>query len=389
MKLFLVVFKMIISSVIKKPIRNCHGVIFHNHGSEVIKSALEPLHFETLTLKVEELRFFIALQGIIWKLLGIDSFTDSYIRIFLKKAKPKFLITFVDEDPNVFRIQQKFDLPTIIIQNGLRQDWLKNSKEDLHVERLFVLNSSYAEYFGNYINGKIIPIGSLKNNEYLSKRIGVVTKNLDIEMEAEVEFAFISTFTDPLDAPAGKINLLGSGPVSWEEFHRADLIALAELKKICRVNNYNLSVIGCFNYRKESEYDLFGKLLEGIKWKFIPRENFSSYQELENASLIFTVDSTLGFEALAQQKKVFFMSYRAKILGLKDRCFGWPDEYPETGSFWMSESNQVEFESKVMDCLSKQYAEIYDPNFINRLIALDDNHKLLRSEIGILFGKKY
>jgi surface carbohydrate biosynthesis protein len=63
---------------------------------------------------------------------------------------------------------------------------------------------------------------------------------------------------------------------------------------------------------------------------------------------VVVVDSTLGYELLSRGRKVAFFS--ARIIGqprsvndCRDTCFGYPNAYPDSGSFWTNNPDTDEY----------------------------------------------
>jgi surface carbohydrate biosynthesis protein len=67
------------------------------------------------------------------------------------------------------------------------------------------------------------------------------------------------------------------------------------------------------------------------------------------------IDSTIGYELLSRGRKVAFFS--ARIIGQprgvsdsRDTCFGYPNAYPDSGSFWTNNPDTDEY-SRILNSL--------------------------------------
>ena len=93
---------------------------------------------------------------------------------FYKKVNPNFIITFIDNNPEFYKLKKFFqDKKTIFIQNGIRgydNDvfglFEKNliDKNQFHVDEMFVWNEKTGSNYSKFIKGQYNVIGSLKNN---------------------------------------------------------------------------------------------------------------------------------------------------------------------------------------------------------------------------------
>ena len=108
-----------------------------------------------------------------------------------------------------------------------------------------------------------------------------------------------------------------------------------------------------------------------------------------------SIDSTLGYEALARGSKVvMFAGIRGDSYPLNTRRFGWPADIPETGRFWTN-SHDSHIWERVMDYVisikNNDWRE-YSENYIKSVISFDQNNSnfvALMKEINAPLCSKY
>ena len=73
------------------------------------------------------------------------------------------------------------------------------------------------------------------------------------------------------------------------------------------MNKLAFYVLGAKNSSKE-EKRIFTSIIGDKNFNFIPRKiNRNSYKIVDQSDLIFSTDSTLGYEAASRGNKVFFL----------------------------------------------------------------------------------
>ena len=79
-------------------------LLFFKTGAEVIGPYFEPTEFQVLDLRESEVNIAIAIRC----LLDRDLSAENYARQFIKVAKPKLILTFIDNFPPYFCSKMSF-----------------------------------------------------------------------------------------------------------------------------------------------------------------------------------------------------------------------------------------------------------------------------------------
>lgn len=137
---------------------------------------------------------------------------------------------------------------------------------------------------------------------------------------------------------------------------------MKHLKQWCKNNNKKLRVAGCVRGDTEAENRFYADKLNGSDWEYFARlDIYSTYILIDSAKIVVTIDSTMGYEAIARGKKTAFFSCRGLSLNREDRKFGWPADLPNNGPFWTNDQNEAQFQ-RVMDYLNTVSVECWEQN---------------------------
>ena len=282
-------------------------LIYDNEGADKICSCLvKSESVDIIHIRNEEISIACLLLIPImmrYEQVGKTRFTtlafNAYIDGWIHLCKPSVIITFIDNDPRFYTIKSRwehFGVKTIAIQNGVRSFYLiKNSftsftkaNHAIHLscDLIAVLNSKASNMYKHFIKTDFFMHGSLINNSTLSH---VATS------ERGAHILFISQFR----------RSLAESPLF--DYERK---LLPTLKEWCVINNYGLSILGCANEKELviSENNFYRTILGNNTYKFTKKaDNFiEQYQSLDKASIVVSIDSTLGLEAIARGCKTAF-----------------------------------------------------------------------------------
>ncbi|MCW7462973.1 LA_1612 family putative O-antigen biosynthesis protein [Leptospira limi] len=274
--------------------------IFHNRGEEI-------------NLFVLFLSFFGG---------GKRGLFRNYIDTYLKNVSPNLVLTFIDNSNYFYEIKRVHEnIKTVSVQNGIRDSSFfrqlgDRSLENHHTDYLCLFGSGISQLYSKHIAGKTISIGSIKNN-----RVPVSgTKNKDL-------ICFISQHREK-----GEIRIQDR-LFSFEDFFtRPDSIVLSSLSKYAEKNNKEVAIIMSGKGSFEKEYFLS---LASTNLRFIENSNSdTAYHAVDEAEVVVSLDSTLGYESAIRGNKTAFFPIRSSLLNMEDRKFGWPSVYPDQGKFW-------------------------------------------------------
>ena len=359
-KLFIQKFKLIKIKFYFKPLKR-KILIYDENGSKYIISYLNENSYQILYTRNEKISLLIIFFCICKFKLSHAGYIDEFIRY----AKPKIIMTFIDNNINFYNLKKNFPFKKIFIQNGLRtafrdiffythdknlknQNYFKNKK--LYVDYMLVWNNYISKLYKDFICGECIPIGSFRNN-MLKKKI--LTNNKKI--------LFISNYKIIYD----KI------------YTKNEKQLLLNLRDYCIKNKLELNVLGknIDFAKKEKEY--FSKILSSSFFKFIPgTSERDTYSIASKYNVIVTIESSLGYEMLIRKKKVAFFNTHENTHPINTLYFGWPRKKAISGPFWSNKFNQNEIK-RILDYLiainNEEWNRIRELNSKN-LINLDNNN---------------
>ena len=319
-------------------------LIYDKCGADVLEEYLRSYSVGTLSVRGETINMPCLLQAMFkiefWKRHPLSAYTE----VFIQAVSPKVIVTFIDNNAGFYTISNRFPkIKTILIQNGLRDDWLggsSNSKK-YHVDYMLVFGASIAKYYQKYITGAVVPIGSFKNNKI--RQSGNAVDGIVL---------FISQYREKPNSNVPFFVSTDGMSIYFDQFYSCELQVLNFLSKWCNKNKKYLQICGASLGETGQEEDFYRDILIECDWEYIPKSDpYSSYALVDSAEIVVCIDSTLGHESIGRGKKTAFFSSRGEDLNRVDRKFGWPSELTENGPFWTNERDDEQLQ-RVMDYLS-------------------------------------
>ena len=327
---------------------------------------------------------------------GRKSFFN-YTVAYLETFKPKFVITFIDNNVDFYKIATLFpEIKFIAIQNGLRANYAnqfgegffdvlnRESKDgELSAHTICVFGESSANQYTRFIHSNLVVTGSLKNN-----LIGE-----DVSTAQKFDMVFISQHS-PFQIQSSEARFyFGDYSFSANEFHIIEQRVVRFLAERADRTNQSFAVLGKRTDSSPFEREFFASAAKPRKVEFFSRtSDTSTYDFCKSASLIVTVDSAVGHEFLGRGKKVVFLSGRISAVDedlsrvIHDTNFGYPLELGTSGPFWTNTANESEFEriiASVQAMTDTQWASAIGP-YNNVLMAYQPGNsafiQLLQSE---------
>ena len=144
-------------------------LLYFKTGAEVISPYFKPNEFQVLDLRESEVNIPVAIRCLLTGNLS----AENYARQFIKVAKPKLILTFIDNFPPYYLLKNEFPNTEIwLIQNGIRSernDLFSLLKTDSmspvnRVDKMYVFGTAIGKKYLEYISGEILIHGSFKNN---------------------------------------------------------------------------------------------------------------------------------------------------------------------------------------------------------------------------------
>jgi len=366
-------------------------LIYDRAGSDVFLTYLDDKSVEIFDIRGESLNLYVLFKC----LLHLKLSTRNYKFQYLTYVKPSVALTFIDNNPSFYQLKNiQKDLITVFVQNGLRgeldNDVFSFLKRQTHlrnkyqVDYMLTFGNAVGQKYSKYIDGKILPIGSLKNNLYQSKT--------QISLKSLI---FISEYKPPPKPESRPMSIQDNQPIFWNQVYSAEQFLLPLLKKYCLQNKLELKICMRSSDQTKEERNYFRYLLGNENWEPIEKLNlYSSYKNIAAAGFVVFVDSTLGYEALARGKKAAAFTLRGKSLRSASRNFGWPADLPDNGPFWTNNADEREFE-RVMDYITTVSDEEWEQTrqrYVPELMKYDPGNtcflKLMR-ELGVPLKREY
>ena len=309
-----------------------------------------------LDIRGESVNMWALLRAVPKIHLGAVAYLEAYIDF----VKPKLILSRNgDSSPNLWRLKRRVvDYKVALIQNGWRPDlygainisnFEAGNKVKPEIDVAFVFGLAQADdRLKNHAN-LVVGGGSTKLN-------GISGSGLSA---APIDIVFISQYR------------VGQ----WKDipsFYDAEAFVCPSLTKFAKNHALQIHVAGAYQDSERSleEEKWFSSKFDGANWLFHRMDNeASSYHLINAAKVVVTVDSTMGYEALALRRKVAFLSCR-KVpyydvtktewnelilkLGIEtvDRSevrellngFGAAKVFAETGFFWSNIKSIDEFD---------------------------------------------
>ena len=322
-------------------------LIYDRCGSETLLGYLRKDDVEILDVRGESINIYVLMKCI----LSFDLSGASYANKYIAAVQPSVILTFIDNDARFYELKHANPkAATVFLQNGWRTEggdvfgYLKESapNKDYQVDYMLTFGAAAGKKYREYINGQVIPIGSVKCNLYQ------LEKNTD-----RPTLAFISQYTvPPPGGEHGQILKVADRLVAWKDFYAAERKVIGFLARYCEKKQLALQVCGRSpDSAAEEEYEFFRALIGDKKWEFIPRDGLrGSYHSIDRAALVVGIDSTLVYESLARGKKTAVFSIRSELTNDSTAKFGWPGTLPESGPFWTNRADESTFE-RILDYL--------------------------------------
>lgn len=351
-----------------------------------LEELLRPYGVEKFPLLTLEVNVPVLLSS----LFRSGSRSDAYYDCYMAIVAPKLVLTYVDNNVNFYSFAVRNPhLKTLLIQNGTR-GYLADifevldkmpPTEPLKVDYMLTFGSHVGAEYAKYVSGKVVPIGSFRNN-LLPVRRDKVRGTL----------AFISQYRDTSGFDMG--GTFYSFEQFWEQADRLIVPFLAEYAKARGMTFHIAPSTGHYKdyslLEKEKSYynRIAGCECDFSEWEW----HGSSYEVIDATEVTVAIDSSMGLEAIARGSRAAIFSIRSTILSLIDPPFlnyGWPGVYPDDGPFWTNRPDPAAFE-KILDHLfsasdEEWRADLQREHFADVLQYDQDNsilREILQSELG-------
>ena len=326
-----------------------------------------------LDIRFNEIFILILVLAFLKKMIHPNlKLTQHYILVYIKIANPKVILTANDVNTFFWDLKKYFPKKKIIIfQNNYRNGWdfgnvFKNKlrtkgKCDLFITYCNAVKSEYKKK----IKSEYFSAGSIENN--------LIEKNFRNKKERLI---YISQFKnwDNSESTLGENNKIIN---LKESYIKSDKIILNFLR------NTKSDLV-----KKEINYY---NLILNFKVKFLKKQNIiHGYKLISQFDYFVTIDSTMGYECLARDKRVAFFNNRYLVSNFKNgkkHRYGWPENYKINGPFWTNSADPIEMEKilKNLFLMSSTKWSIIKKKYINDVISYDFKNQRLIKKLNKMF----
>jgi surface carbohydrate biosynthesis protein len=359
----------------KKPKRR-DVLLYFKTGAEVISPYFKPNEFQVLDLHESEVNIAIAIRCLLTGNLS----AENYARQFIKVAKPKLILTFIDNFPPYYLLKNEFpNIEVWLIQNGIRSyrgdlfgllDATSSNRTN-QVDKMFVFGAAIGKKYLEYISGEIVVHGSLKNNL------------VSILPPKKNSVAYISTYRPGQKRSFVVPESQPEQPITYEQIVTRRETVILWLAEYCKENQLQLKIVGKDeNPQREENY--YRSLLKNYKFEFVARRQASSsYEAIDRSEFVVFTSSTLGYESLARGKRTAALMLDAEIIGAEALKFGWPAKFQDDGPFWTHRLNELRLD-EIMDFLREVDDAEWDKirtQTIKDVIVFDPDNSKFRESV--------
>lgn len=304
-------------------------IIYDSNLSNYLISLIKNTNYQILFTRGESINIFIFIKTFLkFKLTFLD-----YCNEYLAYVKPKFVITFTDNDKRFYLLKINSG-KKIFIQNAWRSFLLTDLgnfkyNSNFKVDFMLVFNDYIGKLYSSIISGKSYSIGSFRSNS-----------NLIVNSQKKYEILYISTFRNISNNTQIAKNL------KFDFFIKKEIKVLKILKKFCQKHKKKIYIYGKYTQivDQKIEYNFFKKIM-GNHFQYIKNNKKKTYQYIDRSKIVLGSDSTLTYESLSRGNKTLFFNIRFKNKGPSlSKKFGWPKKVNGKIFFLINSLNYNDFE---------------------------------------------
>ena len=330
------------------------------------------------------------LPTILRMLLSFKFSRFHYLIAYLQLTRAKFVITTTDNDITFYRIKKYLPaVTTIAIQNGLRGNYsspnstgflIEISQEaELACDYILAFGKTMGLEFQKHIKTEFIAVGSIRNNSFTPSSV----------IQEANQLVYISQLTNRALKPDEQFADFMGNPISYQEFYGAEKQICDYLAKYCVERGLKFLVCGKQNSTFTAEQDFFKP--HEVSGR---NEPFSSYELLNAAEILVSLDSAIGYEFLSRGNRVVIVGGRFShhpnktVREMPDVKFGFPAELPTDGPFWISGLSETDLKERldsVRSMSGESWTDLIKP-YQDLLMRFDPDNQILRktfSDIGL------
>ncbi len=350
-------------------------VIFDNEGAHRLLNVFNKIkknEYEILNSRGEVINLIVILK-LLFK-LNINQY--NYYLEYIKVTECNYVLTFIDNSIQFYKLKKKLpNIKFIAFQNGWRDNIffkIINKTNNLSADYIFCYNSNIKKKYEKKIKANVISSGSILNNKFENK----LSKNPN-------EIFFISQIIDKKNQNF----LIDNKYISWFDFFYEEHLLFQILIKQKFFKNKKLVILSRYRKFNKIEFDFYNKIFKkyDVDWKFkVISQLENVYKFCLSKKYFITIDSTLGYELISRDKKVFFIATRINSKK-SSRSFGWPCNFDNKGYFWsnLNFKNRKNLSKNINNYFYKE--RNFDTKFIHKnLMNYDKKNKEISKQLSLI-----
>ena len=369
------ILKLLINiKLIYKPLKIKKILILDKSGSDLIMKSIGR-KTDYLDVRYSEINLYIIFKLFLsFKKINMQNYIKKYIEI----VNPKIVISHIDNNDFFFTLKKCYPkINFLFIQNGTGLADFTNKelkKKKWHADMLFVYSDQYKKIYSKFVKGKVITIGSFKNNLYkYQKKIKKLNQLVFISPYKESDNKYIYTYNNK--------------GFSKKDFYESEIKLLPILFEFCVINKIPFIVAGFYTKKNKNEEKFYKNILKNYIQKY-PKLYFfkhrdgqySSYKLIDKSRIVTYVDSALGPQSYSRGNKTIGFCFKSKIN--PNLRFGWPAKFHKSGKFWLNDFNKIEILQKLK--------EVYEMSSFDWNNLINNNiDKIIKKDFGNKIFKKH
>lgn len=270
---------------------------------------------------------------------------NDYILEYIKRSGSSVVVSYIDNNLFYYKIKNYFpNIKIILIQNGMRTSYFfkkLGEVKNLKVDYLLTFSNGYKKNFEKSINAKIIPIGSLRNNQ------------IDIFKIKKKVLSFISS--GPLASMNDKVNIFQNVEISAESYYGVEKKLIPLIYNFCKEHDLRLNIICRSKNDKSYEYEkrFYEDILKDKDFTLSKTFNVEDTYKLSDSSIITAgVYSAFVLETVARGNKTAIFNARSKEINEESVNLFWQSkDILARGSFWTDVVDENEVKRVLKFCL--------------------------------------
>lgn len=283
--------------IFKKPSKN--NILLYD-GVSVKHLNIFTKKYSVFYNRYEEINLYVLIYTILKN--GFIELKQNYKINFFSFVSPKLIITFIDFNLGFYKLKKIYNNSKYMSVELLRKELahykkLKNKKIKNFSDYKFLLGKDTYNITKKLFVGKIFIAGNIYNNKFFIKKKNRLNTIKNFKLK---NILFVPSFKiKPLET-----QLLSNDKSKPIASHFVKIFNF--LCKISMLDNYNLFFLSKDGEIYENNYK---NIFYFSNWHYISanKNNTSGYEYINNAHLIITDHSTLGYESLAKKKRTIFI----------------------------------------------------------------------------------